>query len=239
MAPAVPRPPSGVAPALALLVCLALCSCARPLHLPHGWAERLPALPEAADYYLEIAFGSEYGEPADHLRTWGGELRLRVFGSPTKEDLAELDRVVAELNALAGAPRIRRVEEGENVEVRFVPQAGFDRYAPDYARKNAGYVYIWWTWWYSIFRGRVLIRSEGLSRRQRAHVIREEVTQALGLLNDSWRYPDSIFYQGPSEVTEFSEIDRAVIRLHEANRPLTGATEAQLRQAFARSNRPP
>jgi hypothetical protein len=43
------------------------------------------------------------------------------------------------------------------------------------------------------------------------HLLREELTQSLGLMNDSYDYPESIFYQKWSETTEYSPIDRALI----------------------------
>jgi hypothetical protein len=43
------------------------------------------------------------------------------------------------------------------------------------------------------------------------HVLREELTQAMGLLNDSWKYPESMFYDGVSEPTEYAPIDRELI----------------------------
>jgi hypothetical protein len=43
------------------------------------------------------------------------------------------------------------------------------------------------------------------------HLLREELTQSLGLFNDSWEYPESIFYQGWTTTTEFAPIDRELI----------------------------
>ena len=45
------------------------------------------------------------------------------------------------------------------------------------------------------------------------HILREELTQSLGLCNDSWKYEESIFYQGYSTVTEYSELDKKVIQM--------------------------
>lgn len=57
-------------------------------------------------------------------------------------------------------------------------------------------------------------RGEGAVEPQRQrHVLREEVTQSLGLGQDSDRYEDSIFRNSPSLVTEFSSIDREIIAL--------------------------
>lgn len=48
-------------------------------------------------------------------------------------------------------------------------------------------------------------RANGL--KQQKHLVREEVTQALGLMNDSPEYPDSMFYSKFSNQTEFSYKD--------------------------------
>jgi hypothetical protein len=48
---------------------------------------------------------------------------------------------------------------------------------------------------------------------KRKHVILEEITQSLGLANDSMRYPDSIFYEGESYITSLSKMDKEVIKM--------------------------
>ena len=49
---------------------------------------------------------------------------------------------------------------------------------------------------------------------QQKHLLREELTQALGFPNDSYKYEDSIFQQRWTEVTEYSILDKEIIRLH-------------------------
>ena len=44
-------------------------------------------------------------------------------------------------------------------------------------------------------------------------VLREEITQSLGFFADSWRYPNSCFYQGSNEVLEYSDIDIKLIKM--------------------------
>ena len=41
--------------------------------------------------------------------------------------------------------------------------------------------------------------------------VRQEITQCLGLTNDSYTYPESVFYQGPNSSIEYSPIDRKLI----------------------------
>jgi hypothetical protein len=45
------------------------------------------------------------------------------------------------------------------------------------------------------------------------HLLREELTQSLGLCNDSYDYPESIFYQGWTETTEYADIDKELIQM--------------------------
>jgi hypothetical protein len=58
-----------------------------------------------------------------------------------------------------------------------------------------------------------LIASRGITQQERSHLIREELTQSLGLFKDSWRYPDSVFYQDWTDITSYSDLDRTTVRL--------------------------
>ena len=45
------------------------------------------------------------------------------------------------------------------------------------------------------------------------HLLREELTQSLGLARDSQRYDNSIFQKDWTTTNEYADIDRDVIRL--------------------------
>jgi len=53
----------------------------------------------------------------------------------------------------------------------------------------------------------------GEDRDAQNHLLREELTQSLWLCNDSWKYPESIFYQGWTTTTEYSEMDKKLIAM--------------------------
>ena len=53
--------------------------------------------------------------------------------------------------------------------------------------------------------------NEKLKGNRLKSVIREEITQSFGLANDSWEYPDSIFFQGTNSQITFSELDKEII----------------------------
>ena len=169
---------------------------------------------EEIDYYLEIAIGSEYGSPTV-VKKWTQPLRIEVGGDPTEEDSASLNRVVRDLNELTDeSPQLTLVEERGNVEVLFVPVDSMSNYNENYQPGNLGYFYIWWNGQYQIQRAQVLIGSERTTQVQRSHLIREELTQSLGLMNDSPQYDLSIFQIDYSEVRSFTDLDQTVIRMH-------------------------
>ena len=73
-----------------------------------------------------------------------------------------------------------------------------------------GYSSIW-------FRGGEITDAEigvcnDLSRTNKNHVILEEIIQALGLQNDTYDYPESLFYQGYNEPQWPCELDWFLIR---------------------------
>lgn len=99
-----------------------------------------------------------------------------------------------------------------NVEFFYVQSENFRQYDPNPRQGQVGHV---WTWWRNntINRARILISSNYLTDDERDHVIREEITQSLGILKDSWNYPTSIFYQGWTTTTDYDPIDEAVINM--------------------------
>lgn len=178
------------------------------------------------DYFGDIAFGAEFGGAVPLLRRWHTDAppRIRINGSPTDGDLEVLDSVVAEINWLAPFD-IELVEDAPSVEMHFVPEVSFPDILAEAPPGNIGLVWVWWGADQHIFQSVVLIASD-VSADRRAHIIREEITQMLGLLQDSFRYPESIFYQSFSTVTEYLPIDRAVIDLLHRPELTVGSSEA-------------
>lgn len=48
---------------------------------------------EIISYFLEIAIGSEHGESIDRIIKWKKDIRIRIRGNPTKEDIQTLNQV--------------------------------------------------------------------------------------------------------------------------------------------------
>lgn len=169
--------------------------------------------PEALDYLSEIAFGVEYGESSQVLHKWTEDVKIKVHGTPTRDDLTTLNQVVTELNGLITDVHLRITDDDSNLNIYFLPESQFASVEPEYVPVNLGFFRVWWDGSGAIDRARVLIDSRDVTQQERSHLIREELTQSLGLFQDSWRYPDSMFYQGWTDITTYSDLDRATIRL--------------------------
>lgn len=190
---------------------------------------------EVIRYFLEIALGSEYGMGAFTVKKWKTDLKVEILGQPTPEDLQTVSRVIEELNQIL-APQIRidLVPAEGNVQVYFVPDAEFYKYEPQGIVYHGGFFWNWWNTAGELYQARVVIAADRISQRLRSHLIREELTQALGLMNDSRRYKDSIFYQDYSETTEFSELDCAVIQLLYREDILPGMSDIEVKEVLRR-----
>lgn len=186
---------------------------------------------EAINYFFEIALGTEYGAATPILRKWTGGMRVQTHGSPTIVDLDSLSVIVKELNDLiseVSTVRLQIVDTNPNVDIYFVPESQFLSIEPNVEPGNWGFYWVWWDQSNTIIKARILIDAEKTTQKERQHLIREELTQSLGLARDSLRYPDSIFYQEWTTTTQYASIDRKVIKLLYERRLRTGMTKPEI-----------
>lgn len=209
---------------------------------------------EQINYFLEVALKSEYGDSEPTIKKWDGDINITVFGSPTPEDLRTLQLVIDELNTLVSRIRLQVISttshknqfilhrnpqsrsHNSNLEIYFVPESEFAKYEPNYQPVNYGFFWNWWNDNYAIHRSKVLISTVGVTQQERSHLVREELTQALGLMGDSEQYSDSIFYQGWTETTHYAEIDKALIEMLYRPEIRPGMTRSQALQVFQTLN---
>ncbi|MBW4655634.1 MAG: DUF2927 domain-containing protein [Kaiparowitsia implicata GSE-PSE-MK54-09C] len=188
-------------------------------------------------YFQEVALGSEFGSANAKVRRWNQDLRIAVHGNPTDQDLQTLTDVVDDLNALIGhSVRLSFTNANPNTTITFAPESQFRNLDPNYRPRNLGF---FWTTWDSsnhINSARILVSTTGVSQQERSHLIREELTQVLGLMQDSLAYPDSIFYQGWTETTQYAPIDRAIIQLLYSSAVTPGMNRAQAEAALRQTD---
>ena len=198
---------------------------------PRATAEISPSQDEI-DYFIEIALGTEDGSSEQLPKKWISDPRIKVFGSPTDADLDTLKEVIEELNSLQTQITLKVVRRNPTIRIHFVPEARFARIEPNYRPTNYGFFWTWWKGSGEIQEARILIASDQISQRERSHLVREELTQCLGLMKDSNWYPESVFYGGWTDVTEYAPIDRSLVRMLYSDAIRPNMTEAQVRETL-------
>lgn len=166
------------------------------------------------DYFTEIAIGSEYGG-SPYIKKWATDIRIRVGGNPTNEDLNTLSKVAEEVNEIIPTLQLSIVNKNENIAIYFVPQGDFRKYIPGAVLGNWAYFRYYTNDKNEINKAIITIGTFGSSQKDRDHHIREEITQALGMGNDSPKYKDSIFHENKAQSLNvaYSELDKKVIKL--------------------------
>ncbi|OLT63587.1 DUF2927 domain-containing protein [Moorena bouillonii] len=180
------------------------------------------------DYFLEIALGSEYRSSNPTIKKWDKNVRIKVIGLPTPEDWQTLSTVIDEINTITqGSIQINFDDNNPNLKIYFVPEYEFRRYEPNYRPVNFGFFRTWWNN-QVIYKSRIMISTTSITQKARSHLIREELTQSIGLMRDSYKYRNSVFFQGWTDTTEYAEIDQAVIEMLYRPEIRPGMTKAEV-----------
>lgn len=171
-------------------------------------------------YFNEVAYGSDaiQGPQGNKITKWDKDIKMYLDGYYSSQDLITVKNLISELNTLIGGIKITIVKSRSeaNSTVYFGDFNGFNsKYLynqSQYIRCN-GYCLIY-SYGESIIINEVKIFIKNdVSSLDKKHAIIEEITQSLGLANDSWSYEDSMFYEGYSTTQQLSKIDKEVIRM--------------------------
>lgn len=175
-------------------------------------------------YFNEVALSSEYEDPESlaKVRMWTEDIKVYVHGNGSLKLNNELDNVIKQLNGLTSTIDISKVtsKEQANFEVYFgsaddwsktEPVAtGWASNAKKHLAKNHGLFYCSKRG-HAITKCTIYVDTERASSNGQLHLLREEFTQGLGLMNDSPAYPDSIFYSKESYTIQYSRTDIELI----------------------------
>ncbi|TFB14266.1 DUF2927 domain-containing protein [Filobacillus milosensis] len=187
---------------------------------------------EAFEYFKEIAFGAEYGG-SPYITKWLDDINIEIIGNPTQKDIETIQKVIDELEQLTPLT-INIVENKANINMYFVPQGDFRKYIPGAVLGNWAYFRYYKGERGQINQAKIAIGTFGSDQENRNHHIREEMTQVLGLGNDSTKYKNSIFYETEAEVNnqDFSKLDKKVIEILYRPDVKVGMTEKEVTDLF-------
>ena len=144
---------------------------------------------EEIEYFTEIALGAEFGDEIPVIKKWTENVRIKIEGEPTEEDRQTINKIVNDLNELMVGIKIKLVNKNENLTITFSPESDLASIDPNYIPTNYGF---FWALWHDdnfvIYDASILVSSAYITQLERSHLIREELTQSLGLMNDSNKY---------------------------------------------------
>lgn len=168
----------------------------------------------------ELLVGAEYGHSPTVCVRWDKSPTLTVC-KPSENQKQVVANAVKELNQALSRTKVK-VELCEDndpladISVEFVDKETFKKQASHYldhfSDELNGFVSVKSDKRSVIKKAVVFLNIDLLKDDEElAHVTLEEIAQSLGILNDSWHYEDSIFYQGRSFTKSLSFLDKRLI----------------------------
>ncbi len=200
---------------------------------PFRPANEQQAQRQALSLFFRCAFHPEYpedGEPA-RLNRWEQEITVWIGGAPTAEDRQALDGFLKELGEkVSGLPNIRRVRRDTDAAVRiwYIPAYLMPHYLEGYVDGNYGFFRCSHPH-DRIVSARIGLASDAVDQETRIHLMKEELTGALGLPGDHEVYSDSILYNPWTTVQELSDVDWRMLNLLYSPSLSCGMTEEEAR----------
>ena len=169
-------------------------------------------------YFNEICYGSEFSGRSKITKKWKKDLKIYVEGNKKSFLITELNTIVRELNSIIDPIDITIVDSKSKANYIIYFCSGSEYASVEPAAK--GRTNNNWGMFFvssrngEIFSGTMYVdvyRCKTYSSQK--HLLREELTQSLGLMNDSYSYSNSIFYQGWTETTSYAPIDIEIIEM--------------------------
>jgi len=174
---------------------------------------------DVISYFKEIALGFEFGSSSELTRKWCSEMKIFIGGDTNPNLLNELNKIIGEIEDLSTDDfSIEIVSDSvkSNYYLYFGKGEDYANLFPSqssYVNSNWGLFSIWWNSVNCLNRGHMYVDIYRADDKGQKHLLREELTQSLGLAKDSNKYQNSIFQSSWTTTTSFSQIDKDVIRL--------------------------
>ena len=189
---------------------------------------------DVISYFKEIALGFEFGSSSELTRKWCSEMKIFIGGDTNPNLLNELNKIIGEIEDLSTDDfSIEIVSDSakSNYYLYFGKGEDYANLFPSqssYVNSNWGLFSIWWNSVNCLNRGHMYVDIYRADDKGQKHLLREELTQSLGLAKDSNKYQNSIFQSSWTTTTSFSQIDKDLIRLLYHPEMQTGLNESEV-----------
>lgn len=174
---------------------------------------------ETISYFKEIALGFEFGSNTEITRKWTSEMSIFIGGEKKAYLTTELSSVIEEINQLSSDGFSIAITEDSLKSNYYIFLGSGTDYGNQFPslkeliKNNYGLFTVNWNGKNELFKGKMYVDIYRADQAAQKHLLREELTQSLGLAKDSYLYPESIFQQSWTYTTSFAPIDKELIRL--------------------------
>ena len=181
------------------------------------------------DYFEEICFSTEFGSKNHPIYRWVEDPKIYLINPPTKEKREICEKKMGELAKFTDyvlSPEIVDNINSANITVEWCE-------LEDIPYQNVG-SFNFYENNNIIYKAEILLFKD-LSNILNEHNFIEEIGGCLGVTDDSYKYEDSIFYQGPCHTTSFTNEDLDIGNvLYQLN---PGTTLSEFEEIFENSTK--
>ena len=177
------------------------------------------SLQEVITYFEEVVLDMEYSDGVGDVtlvQKWTMPIYYWIYGDPTDQDLAVLEDLFAQLNAIDGFPGIYEAGAAgwENMSLSFLDANAFRNSFSDVVGGEDAYGAT--QFWYftasnELHTARIGYRTD-IDQQARNSILIEEVINSLGITDTILR-TDSVVYQYSDENTALSDVDLLILQL--------------------------
>lgn len=168
------------------------------------------------EWFNEVCLDAEFseGSSAHLIQKWLEPIYYWVGGDATEEDLAFLDDLQEQLNAIKGFPGFYASgsQSAANVEIWFCDGPELvERMGDNFDESYYGGFYFWYT--DNVIDSGIICVRDDIDQFSRNTVIVEEVYGLLGPAQDTVLRTDSVLYQYSNLNEEMSDVDLLILQL--------------------------
>lgn len=191
---------------------------------------------EVISYFNKVALGFEFGGASPITRKWVEDMLIFTGGEQNEVLKNELTKIVSEINDLTSDGFKVGVVEDSLVSNFYLYLGTGEDYAILYPSQshlitgNFGLFSVSWDGNDNLNHGHMYVDTHRAKGDAQKHLLREELTQSLGLARDASDYPESIFQQSWTTTTTYAPIDKELIRLLYHPRMKSGLDEMKADQ---------
>ena len=190
--------------------------------------------------FCKITLENEFNKKKTPCKKWENNIKIYVFFQEYITQLdVELNSIINEINSMSDTIKLIRVDNKNdaNLEIFLCSHKMYKKISPksewNNIDNNYGLSTIYYNNRYIIQKGRIYVdiyRTKELKCQK--HLLREELTQSLGLVNDIYM-DNSIFNKKWECTNSYTYFDRLIIKFFLSKHIKAGMDENDIKKSYS------